>query len=162
MFAEGSRNVLVGASAVELRKGMKRGSTAEVDALRTMARPVNEQIDTAHIATVSAHDDATIGSLVAEAVAKVGSEGVVEVEEARGTQTTLEGFEGMQFDKGFLSSHFVTDGETMQAVLDRPLILFIDRKISTMTDLLPLLEEVLKAGRSLLIEAENAEMPLAP
>jgi chaperonin GroEL len=156
MFAEGLRHVMVGSSAVEVRKGMQRGVAAAVEALRALSRPVGAE-DTAHVATVSAHNDATIGALVAEAVAKVGTEGVVEVEEARGTETTLEIVEGMQIDKGFLSAYFVTDGEAMEAVLDHPYILLVDRKISAMPDLLPLLEEIVKAGRSLLIIAENVE-----
>ncbi len=156
MFAEGLRHVMVGSSAVEVRKGMQRGVAAAVEALRALSRPVGAD-DTAHVATVSAHNDATIGALVAEAVAKVGTEGVVEVEEARGTETTLEIVEGMQIDKGFLSAYFVTDGEAMEAVLDHPYILLVDRKISAMPDLLPLLEEIVKTGRSLLIIAENVE-----
>jgi chaperonin GroEL len=156
MFAEGLRHVMVGSSAVEVRKGMQRGVSAAVGALRALSRPVGAE-DTAHVATVSAHNDATIGALVAEAVAKVGTEGVVEVEEARGTETTLEIVEGMQIDKGFLSAYFVTDGEAMEAVLDHPYILLVDRKISAMPDLLPLLEEIVKTGRSLLIIAENVE-----
>jgi chaperonin GroEL len=156
MFAEGLRHVMVGSSAVEVRKGMQRGVSAAVEALRALSRPVGAE-DTAHVATVSAHNDATIGALVAEAVAKVGTEGVVEVEEARGTETTLEIVEGMQIDKGFLSAYFVTDGEAMEAVLDHPYILLVDRKISAMPDLLPLLEEIVKTGRSLLIIAENVE-----
>ncbi len=156
MFAEGLRHVMVGCSAVEVRKGMRRGVAAAVEALRALSRPVGAD-DTAHVATVSAHNDANIGALVAEAVAKVGTEGVVEVEEARGTETTLEIVEGMQIDKGFLSAYFVTDGEAMEAVLDHPYILLVDRKISAMPDLLPLLEEIVKTGRSLLIIAENVE-----
>ena len=156
MFAEGLRHVMVGSSAVEVRKGMQRGVAAAVEALRALSRPVGAE-DTAHVATVSAHNDATIGALVAEAVDKVGTEGVVEVEEARGTETTLEIVEGMQIDKGFLSAYFVTDGEAMEAVLDHPYILLVDRKISAMPDLLPLLEEIVKTGRSLLIIAENVE-----
>jgi chaperonin GroEL len=156
MFAEGLRHVMVGSSAVEVRKGMKRGVAAAVEALSALSRPVGAE-DTAHVATVSAHNDATIGALVAEAVAKVGTEGVVEVEEARGTETTLEIVEGMQIDKGFLSAYFVTDGEAMEAVLDHPYILLVDRKISAMPDLLPLLEEIVKTARSLLIIAENVE-----
>ena len=156
MFAEGLRHVMVGSSAVEVRKGMQRGVAAAVEALWALSRPVGAE-DTAHVATVSAHNDATIGALVAEAVGKVGTEGVVEVEEARGTETTLEIVEGMQIDKGFLSAYFVTDGEAMEAVLDHPYILLVDRKISAMPDLLPLLEEIVKTGRSLLIIAENVE-----
>ncbi len=156
MFAEGLRHVMVGSSAVEVRKGMRRGVAAAVEALRALSRPVGAE-DTAHVATVSAHNDANIGALVAEAVDKVGTEGVVEVEEARGTETTLEIVEGMQIDKGFLSAYFVTDAEAMEAVLDHPYILLVDRKISAMPDLLPLLEEIVKTGRSLLIIAENVE-----
>jgi chaperonin GroEL len=157
IFAEGLRNVLVGTGAVEIRKGMQRGAKVVVDQLRLMSRPVQGEQDTAHIATVSAHNDSSIGRLVAEAVAKVGPEGVVEVEEARGTETTLEIVEGMQLDKGYLSPYFVTDGESMEAVLDHPYVLIVDRKISAMSDLVPMLEEILKASRSLLIVAETVE-----
>ena len=156
MFAEALRHVMVGSSAVGVRSGMMRGCRVAVEALRSISKPVGAE-DTAHVATVSAHNDATIGSLVADAVAKVGSEGVVEVEEARGTETTLEVVEGMQLDKGFLSAYFMTDAEAMEAVLDHPYVLIVDRKISSMADLLPLLEEIVKVGRSLLIIAENVE-----
>ena len=157
MFTEGLRNVVVGTSAVGIRRGMQQALTTAVSALQAISRPVKDRDDTAHVATVSAHNDPQIGQLVAEAVEKVGSEGVVEVEEARGTETTLEVVEGMQLDKGFLSPYFVTDPERMEATLDRPLILLVDRKISAMADLLPILEEIAKAGRSILIIAENVE-----
>jgi chaperonin GroEL len=157
MFTEGLRNVVVGTSAVGIRRGMQRALSIAVSALHAMSRPVKDRNDTAQVATVSAHNDPQIGQLVAEAVEKVGSEGVVEVEEARGTETTLEVVEGMQLDKGFLSPYFVTDPERMEATLDRPLILLVDRKISAMADILPVLEEVAKVGRSVLIIAETVE-----
>ena len=157
IFADGLRNIVVGASAVQIKVGLQRGLTAAVESIRLAALPVRDRNDTAHVATVSAHNDETIGGLVADALAKVGSEGVVEVEEAQGTETTLEIVEGMQLDKGYLSPYFVTDPESMEAVLDHPVILIVDRKISAMNDLLPLLEQVVKASRSLLVIAESVE-----
>jgi chaperonin GroEL len=109
------------------------------------------------VATISAHNDATIGKLVADAIEKVGAEGVVTVEEAKGTETSVEVVEGMQFDRGFLSPYFVTDPEKVEAVLEEPLILLHEKRISTMRDLLPLLEEVAKAGKPLLVVAEDVE-----
>jgi chaperonin GroEL len=157
IFSDGQRNVFIGASAVEIKVGLQRGLAIAVEAIRNASRPVQDRTDTARVATVSAHNDATIGELVADAIAKVGSEGVVEVEEAQGTETVLEIVEGMQIDKGFLSPYFVTDTEAMEAVLDHPLVLLADRKISAMDDLLPILELVVKAGRTLLIIAESVE-----
>ncbi len=157
IFSDGQRNVFIGASAVEIKVGLQRGLAIAVEAIRNASRPVQDRSDTARVATVSAHNDAVIGELVADAIAKVGSEGVVEVEEAQGTETTLEIVEGMQIDKGFLSPYFVTDAEAMEAVLDHPLVLLADRKITAMDDLLPILELVVKAGRTLLIIAESVE-----
>jgi chaperonin GroEL len=157
IFSDGQRNVFIGASAVEIKVGLQRGLAIAVEAIRNASRPVQDRTDTARVATVSAHNDAAIGELVADAIAKVGSEGVVEVEEAQGTETVLEIVEGMQIDKGFLSPYFVTDSEAMEAVLDHPLVLLADRKISAMDDLLPILELVVKAGRTLLIIAESVE-----
>ncbi len=157
MFAEGLRNVVVGVSAIGITRGMDRACEVAVRALRDLSRPVKDKSDTAHVATVSAHNNAEIGALVADAVEKVGSEGVVEVEEARGTETTLEVVEGMQFDKGYLSPYFVTDAEAMEAVLENPLVLLVDRKISAMADVLPLLDQVAKNGRSVLLIAEAVE-----
>ncbi len=157
MFAEGLRNVVVGVSAIGITRGMDRGCQVAVRALQAISRPVKDKSDTAHIATVSAHNNAEIGALVADAVEKVGTEGVVEVEEARSTETTLEVVEGMQFDKGYLSPYFVTDAEAMEAALDNPLVLLVDRKISAMADVLPLLDQVAKSGRSVLLIAESVE-----
>ena len=157
MFAEGLRNVVVGVSAIGITRGMDRGCEAAVQALQSISRPVKDKSDTAHVATVSAHNNAEIGALVADAVDKVGTEGVVEVEEARSTETTLEVVEGMQFDKGYLSPYFVTDAEAMEAALENPLVLLVDRKITAMADVLPLLDQVAKSGRSILLIAENVE-----
>lgn len=157
IFAEGVRNAVVGTSAVGIRRGLRRGLDAATAALHELSRPVKDRTDTEHVATVSAHNDREIGALVADAVDRVGPEGVVEVEEAKGTETRLEVVEGMQLDKGFLSPYFVTDAERMEAVLDHPLILLVDRRVSAIAELLPVLESVAKAGRSVLIVAENVE-----
>jgi chaperonin GroEL len=157
MFSEGVRNLVVGTSAIGIRRGLKRGLAAALVELRAISRPIASKADTAHVATVSAHNDPIIGGLVADALEKVGSDGVVEVEEARGTETVLEVVEGMQLDKGYLSPYFLTDSEAMEAVLEHPLILLIDRKLAIMNELLPLLEEVVKAGRSLLVVAESVD-----
>ena len=157
MLAEGIRNVVVGASPVEIKRGLERGLVAATEALAALSRPVEGRLDMAHVAAVSAHGELEIGELVADAVEKVGEEGVIEVEEAKGIETTLDVVEGMQFDKGYLSPYFVTDPERMEAVLSEPLILLCERKISAVADLLPLLEQVLGAGRQLLVIAENIE-----
>jgi chaperonin GroEL len=157
MFSEAVRNVVVGTSAVGIKRGLERGLLVAVEALRGTSRPVKDRTDTAHVAAVSAHGDATIGQLVADAVEKVGPEGIVEVEEAKGTETTLDVVEGMQLDKGFLSPYFVTDPERMEAVLDRPLILLVDRKVAAVAEILPVLEEAAKAGRSILVVAESVD-----
>ncbi|MGE5833536.1 MAG: chaperonin GroEL [Acidobacteriota bacterium] len=157
IFAEGVKNVAAGAAAVDLRRGLQRGLKAALEAIRAQARPVETQLAKAQVATISAHNDASVGSMVAEAVTKVGSEGAVTVEEAKGTETTLEVVEGLQFDRGYLSAYFVTEPEKMTVSLDDPLILICDRKIASLQDLLPLLEQVVKLGRSLLIVAEEVE-----
>lgn len=157
IYAEGLRNVVAGASAVDLRRGLKRGLKVAVDALRAASRPVQSLKEKAQVATISAHGDESIGKLVADAVEKVGLEGAITVEEAKTTETTLDLVEGMQFDRGYVSPYFVTDAERMECVLESPLILIYDKKISSMNDLLPVLEAVAKQGRSLLIVAEDIE-----
>lgn len=157
MLAEGLRNVVVGASAVQLKRGLERGLAAATEALAGLSRPVKGRQDMAHVAAVSAHDEAEIGELVADAIEKVGGEGVIEVEEAKGIDTTLDVVEGMQTDKGYLSPYFVTDPDRMEAVLTEPAILLCNRKISAIADLMSLLEQILNAGRSLLVVAENVE-----
>jgi chaperonin GroEL len=157
MFTEGLRNVVAGASAVDLKRGLDRGVRAAVEALKRQSRPVASRKEKAQIATISAHNDAAIGEMVAEAMERVGDEGVVSVEEAKGTQTELEVVEGMQFDRGYLSPYFVTDAEKMETVLEQPAILLYDKRISGLKDFLPVLEQVFKAGRPLLIIAEEVE-----
>ena len=139
IFADGVRNVVAGASAVDLKRGLERGARAAVDAIKLLSRPVKSRLEKAQIATISAHNDQTIGDLVADAMEKVGNDGVITVEESKTTETQLEVVEGLQFDRGYLSPYFVTDPEKMEAVLDDPLILLTDRKIGVMKDLLPLL-----------------------
>ncbi|HEU5056107.1 MAG TPA: chaperonin GroEL [Kofleriaceae bacterium] len=157
MFAEGLRNVAAGASAIDLKRGFDRGLKVAVDALRALSRPVGSRREKAQVATISAHNDAAIGEIVADAVEKVGGEGVITVEEAKGTDTVLETVEGMQFDRGYLSPYFVTDPERMECVLDEPLVLLADSKIAVMKDLIPVLEHVVKSSRPLLVVAEDVE-----
>ena len=157
MLAEGMRNVAAGASVVELRRGMDKGLRAAVDAIRKVSRPVQSKRERAQVATISGHNDSIIGDLVADALERVGGEGTVSVEEAKGTETSVEVVEGMQFDRGYLSPYFVTNPEKMEAVLEDPLILLHEKRITTMQDFVPLLEQVAKAGRSLLVVAEDVE-----
>src|SRR3990170_1946212 len=130
IFSEGLRNVVAGASAIDLKRGLERGSRVAIDALRGLSRPVSSAKEKAQVATISAHDDAAIGALVAEALEKVGGEGIVTVEEAKGTETSLEVVEGMQIDRGYLSPYFVTDPQKMEAVLEEPLVLLYETRIS--------------------------------
>ena len=157
MFAEGLRNVAAGASAIDLKRGLDRGLKTAVAALKTLSRPVKSRKEKAQVAAISAHNDQAIGEMIADAVEQVGAEGAITVEEAKGTETALEVVEGLQFDRGFLSPYFITDPAKMEAVLDEPLILLYEKKISSMKDLLPLLEQVAKLGRPLLVVAEDVE-----
>jgi len=157
IFADGVRNVVAGASAIDLKRGLDRATKAAVVALRTLSRPVATRKEKAQVATISAHNDPTIGELVAEAMEKVGAEGVITVEESKTTETTLNVVEGMQFDRGFVSPYFVTSPEKMEAVLEDPFILLSDHKIGVLKDLIPLLDLVAKSGRPLLVVAEDVE-----
>ena len=157
IFAEGVRNVVAGASAVDLKRGLDRGLRVAVATLKALSRPVASKLEKAQIATISAHNDATIGEQVADAVEKVGAEGVVSVEEAKATETTVDVVGGMQFDRGYLSPYFVTDPQRMECVLEDPFVLLSDRKIGSMKDLIPILEHVAKLDRPLLIVAEDVE-----
>jgi chaperonin GroEL len=157
IFAEGLHNVAAGASAVDLKRGLDRGLRVAVKTLKGLSRPVASRLEKAQIAAISAHNDTTIGDLVADAYEKVGPEGVITVEEAKTTESTLEVVEGMQFDRGFISPYFITDPEKMEVVLDDPLILLHEKRLANMKDMLPLLEQVAKAGRPLLIIAEDVE-----
>jgi chaperonin GroEL len=157
IYSEGVRNIAAGASAVDLKRGIDRGLRVAVDTIKALSRPVQSLKEKVQIATISAHNDLSMGELVGDAVEKVGSEGVITVEEAKGTETTVEVVKGMQFDRGFLSAYFVTDTERMECVLEEPIILLYDKRIAVMKDLLPLLEQVAKEGRSLFIVAEEVE-----
>jgi len=157
IFADGLRNVAAGASAVDLKRGLDRGAKVVIGALRSLSRPVTTRKERAQVAAISAHNNAEIGELVAQAMEKVGGEGVITVEESKTTETVLDVVEGMQFDRGFLSPYFVTDPEKMEAVLEDPFILICDRKVSFLKDLIPLLEQVAKAARPLLVVAEDIE-----
>jgi chaperonin GroEL len=157
IFADGVRNVVAGASAVDLKKGLDRGARVAVEALKVLSRPVKSRLEKAQVATISAHNDASIGELVADAMEKVGNEGVITVEESKTTETQLEVVEGLQFDRGYLSPYFITDAEKMEAVLEDTLVLLTDRKIGVMKDLVPILEQVARAGRSVLVIAEDVE-----
>ena len=157
IFADGVRNVVAGASAVDLKKGLDRGARAAVEALKLLSQPVKSRLEKAQIATISAHNDASIGDMVADAMEKVGNEGVITVEESKTTETQLEVVEGLQFDRGYLSPYFITDAEKMEAVLEDTLVLLSDRKIGVMKDLVPILEQAARAGRSILVIAEDVE-----
>lgn len=157
IYAEGVRNVAAGASAVDLKRGLDRAMKKVIEILKSLSRPVATHKEKAQVATISAHNDPTIGELVADAVDKVGAEGVVSVEEAKGTETTLEVVEGMQFDRGFASPYFVNQPEKMSVVLDDPLILLYEKKIASLKDLVGILEQIANAQKSLLIVAEEVE-----
>jgi chaperonin GroEL len=157
IFAEGVRNVVAGASAIDLKRGLERGVRVAVETLRGLSRPVKSRLEKAQVATISAHNDVTIGDLVADAMEKVGDEGVITVEESKTTETQLEVVEGLQFDRGYLSPYFITDPEKMEAVLEDVTILLSDRKIGVMKDVLPLLEQVARGGRPILIIAEDVD-----
>jgi chaperonin GroEL len=157
IFAEGTRNVVAGASAIDLKRGLDRGLKATVESLRTQSRPVRTRLEKAQVATISAHNDPAIGELVAEAMEKVGGEGVITVEESKTTETVLEVVEGMQIDRGFISPYFITNAEKMEAVLEDAYVLLSDRKVGNLKDLLPLLEQVAKVGKPILFVAEDVE-----
>src|ERR1700751_1721282 len=157
IFREGLKNVTAGANPTSLQRGIMRAVEVIVEELKTISKNVSGRKEIAQVATVSANWDTTIGEIIADAMDKVGKDGTITVEEAKGIETTLEVVEGMQFDKGYLSPYFVTNAENMEAVLENPYILIYEKKISSLKDMLPLLEKVAKAGRPLLIIAEDVE-----
>jgi chaperonin GroEL len=157
IFADGVRNVTAGASAVVLKRGLARALRVATASLQSVARPVASLKEKVQVATISAHGDVAIGELVADALERVGGEGVVTVEEAKGMETALEVVNGMRFDRGYLSSYFVTDPQRMEVVLEEPYVLLHEKKITAMRDLLPLLEQVAKSGRPLLVVAEEVD-----
>jgi chaperonin GroEL len=157
IFADGVRNVVAGASAIDLKRGLDRGMRVAVDTLKGLSRPVQSRREKAQVATISAHNDPAVGELIADAMDKVGNEGVITLEESKTTETQLEVVEGLQFDRGYLSPYLVTDAEKMEAVLEDARVLLTDRKIHSLKDLLPLLEQVARSGESLAIIAEDVE-----
>jgi chaperonin GroEL len=157
IFREGLKNVTAGANPMELKRGIDKAVEAVVDELHRISVPTAGKKEIAQVGSISANNDKEIGNLIAEAMEKVGKDGVITVEEAKGLETTLETVEGMQFDRGYLSPYFVTDPEKMEAIVEDGLVLIYDKKISAMKDLLPVLEKVAQGGRPLLIIAEDVE-----
>ena len=157
IFQEGVKLVTAGHNPMEIKRGIDKAVAAAVEALQGLSKPVQDHKEIAQVGTISANSDETIGNIIAEAMEKVGKEGVITVEEAKSMDTSLETVEGMQFDRGYLSPYFVSDAERMECALDDPLILIHDKKISTMKDLLPVLEPVAKQGRPLMIIAEDVD-----
>src|SRR6187455_103333 len=156
IYREGARNVVAGANPMELKRGIEKAVEAIVEQIKGMSRPVSGNM-VAQVGTISANSDATIGKIIAEAMDKVGKDGVITVEEAKTLETSLDVVEGMQFDRGYLSPYFVTDAERMEVVLENPVILIHEKKISAMKDLLPVLEQVARLRQPLLIIAEDIE-----
>ena len=157
ILADGIRNVVAGASAVDIKRGLDLAAARAIEILKALSRPVEQRIEKAQVATISAHNNAQIGELVADAMDRVGSEGVITVEEAKTTDTTLDVVEGMQFDRGYVSPYFITDPERMLVELSEPLILIHEKKLASLQPLLPLLEKVVQSGRPLLVVAEDVE-----
>jgi chaperonin GroEL len=157
IYREGSKLVAAGANPMALKRGLEKAVEIVVEELKKISKPTKEKKEIAQVGTVSANNDHTIGDIIAESMEKVGKEGVITVEEAKGMETTLEIVEGMQFDRGYLSPYFVTDPEKMEVHLDDPYILLNEKKISVMKDLIPILEQIAKMGRPLLIIAEEVE-----
>jgi chaperonin GroEL len=158
LIGEGLRNVAAGANPMDLKRGMDKASKAVISELQKISREVgNDNSKIEQVATISANNDETVGKLIAQAMQVVGNEGVITVEEAKGTETEVKTVEGMQFDRGYLSPYFVTNSEKMEVELESPYILIYDKKISTMKDLLPTLEQTAQSGRPLLIIAEDLD-----
>lgn len=157
IYREGLKNVTAGANPMDLKRGIDMAVSAVVEELKKISRKISDKKEIAQVGTISANNDTEIGNLIAEAMEKVGKDGVITVEEAKGTETELKVVEGMQFDRGYLSPYFVTNAETMEAELDDPYILIHDKKISSMKDLLPVLEKVAQQGRAMLVIAEEVE-----
>lgn len=157
IFVDGIRNVVAGASGIDLKRGLAKGLSVAIEALREQSQPVLTRIEKVQVASISAHNDTDIGELVADAIEKVGDDGVITVEESKTTETVLDVVEGLQFDRGYISPYFVNNPDKMQAVLEDAYVLLVDRKLSAMQDLIPLLEEVSKSARPILFIAEDVE-----
>jgi chaperonin GroEL len=157
IYREGYKLVTAGVDPMELKRGIDKAVETAVEQLQKMSKPTRDQKEIAQVGTISANDDPTIGNIIAEAMSKVGKEGVITVEEAKAMETNLDIVEGMQFDRGYLSPYFVTDPERMETVLEEPFILLNEKKVSNMKDLLPVLEQIARQGKPLLIVAEDVE-----
>ena len=157
IYKEGAKLVAAGHNPMELKRGIEKAVEVVIDELKKLSKTTQDQKEIAQVGTISANNDETIGNIIAEAMGKVGKEGVITVEEAKSMETTLDIVEGMQFDKGYISPYFVTNPDKMETVLDEPVILINEKKVSVMKDLLPILEQVAKMGKSLLIIAEDVE-----
>jgi chaperonin GroEL len=157
IYQEGSRLVAAGTNPMALKRGIDQAVTLVVDELHKISKPTKDQKEIAQVGTISANNDSSIGNIIADAMAKVGKEGVITVEDAKGMETTLEVVEGMQFDRGYISPYFVTNPEKMEASLDEPYLLIHEKKVSAMKDLLPLLEQIAKMGKPLVIIAEDVD-----
>ena len=157
IFKEGLRNITAGANPIEVKRGMDKAAEAITEELKKITKPVAGKKEIAQVASISANSDAKVGDLIAEAMEKVGKDGVITVEEAKGINDELSVVEGMQFDRGYLSPYFVTNSDKMEAELEQPYILLTDKKITSMKDILPLLESTMKSGKPLLIIAEDIE-----
>jgi len=157
IYKEGCKNIAAGANPMDLKRGIDKAVEAVVEELRRLSKPVTGKKEIEQVGTISANSDSTIGKIIAEAMDKVGKDGVITVEEAKSMETSLEFVEGMQFDRGYLSPYFVTDPDRMEAVLEEPYLLIHEKKISTTKDMLPILEQVAKSGKPLLVIAEEVE-----
>ena len=154
IYSHGIKNVAAGANPMDLKRGIDKAVEAVVESLRKQSRKIKDSAEIAQVATISSNSDQTIGKMIADAMDKVGKDGVITVEEAKGTETEVKTVEGMQFDRGYLSPYFVTNTEKMEADLDQPYILIYDKKISSMKELLPILEQTAQTGKPMLIISE--------
>ncbi|MBU2251430.1 MAG: chaperonin GroEL, partial [Candidatus Omnitrophica bacterium] len=157
IFKEGIKNVAAGANPMALKRGIDKSVAVVIEELKKLSKPVKDKKEIAQVATIAANGDSKIGELIADAMEKVGKDGVITVEEAKSMATTLDVVEGMQFDQGYLSPYFVTDAEKMEAVLEEPYILLYEKKIANLKDMLPLLEKIARSGKPLMIIAEDIE-----
>jgi chaperonin GroEL len=157
IFKQGLKNVVSGASPMALKRGIEKAVNLVMDELKKLSHPVETKEDISHVATISANNDESVGDLIAEAMEKVGKDGVITVEESKGIETTLDVVEGMQFDRGYVSPYMITDRERMETILEDPYILITDKKLTTIRDLLPLLEKIVQTGKPVLIIADEVE-----
>src|ERR671937_768073 len=157
IYREGLKNVAAGANPMDLKRGIERAVETVIEEIKKLSKPIKDKRETSQVGAISANNDRNIGDLIAEAMEKVGKDGVITVEEAKSMETSLDVVEGMQFDRGYLSPYFVTDAERMEAVLEEPYLLINEKKISSMKDLLPILEQIARMGKPLVIIAEDVE-----